>query len=88
MAMQTTPHDAYAQAEAAAQDCDVCFVIGTSALVWPAAGLPLLARKAGALGIEINPETSALTRRADLTIRMAADDALPQLVRLITGEQA
>ncbi|HUY76203.1 MAG TPA: NAD-dependent deacylase [Ktedonobacterales bacterium] len=80
---EALPEDAYAQAEVAARDCEVCLVVGTSALVWPAAGLPLLAADNDALLIEINPEATDLTRRADLSVRMAADVALPQLVRLL-----
>jgi len=43
--------------------CDVMLVIGTSAVVEPAASLPALARAAGAKIIEINPEPTPLTRR-------------------------
>ena len=80
---EALPRGAYAKAERAAGDCEVCFIIGTSALVWPAAGLPSLADREGATLIEINPEVTDLTRAADLSIRMPADVALPQLVRLL-----
>jgi NAD-dependent deacetylase len=43
--------------------CDLMLVVGTSALVEPAASLPVMARAAGAKIIEINPEPTPLTHR-------------------------
>jgi len=43
--------------------CDVMLVVGTSATVQPAAELPLVAKQAGAVVIEVNPEKTPLTRR-------------------------
>src|SRR5690606_24048390 len=52
------------EAATAATRCDVFLVVGTSGIVWPAAGLPLEARAQGATVIEINPETTPLTSHA------------------------
>jgi len=41
--------------------CDVMLVVGTSALVQPAASMPILAKQAGAVVIEINPAPTPLT---------------------------
>ena len=60
--------------------CDAILVVGTSGLVHPAAGFPLVARSAGARVIEINPEESAITAIADVFVRAAAGEALPELV--------
>lgn len=57
--------------------------MGTSALVWPAAGLPLLAHSHGALLVEVNPEPTELTSRADLSLRGPAGEMLLELVRRI-----
>lgn len=46
-----------------ASRCDLMLVVGTSAEVQPAALMPVLARKAGAKVIEINPEKTPLSRR-------------------------
>jgi NAD-dependent deacetylase len=46
-----------------AESCGVMLVVGTSATVQPAADLPLAAKNAGAVIIEINPEPTPLTRR-------------------------
>ena len=57
--------------------------LGTSAVVHPAASLPMLARESGALLIEINPESTPLTPLADLAISDSSARALPPLVEKI-----
>ena len=54
-------------------------VVGTSGLVHPAAGLPLLAAQAGATLVEINPEITALSPPMDVSLRSSAATALPAL---------
>lgn len=63
-----------------AESCDVCLVVGTSSLVYPAAMLPEVAQAAGAKIVEINPEPTALTTRADISLRGKAGELLPQLL--------
>jgi NAD-dependent protein deacetylase/lipoamidase len=67
------------EAEKAAKDCDAFFVIGTSALVYPAAMLPEEPLSRGKLVIEINPEETTLSSRATLSIRSKAGEALELL---------
>lgn len=67
--------DASAKAVAAA---DVVLVVGTSGVVYPAAGLITTARSGGAKVIDVNPEDNSI--EADLVLRLAAAKALPQLV--------
>jgi len=74
------PAGAWAAAEAACATCDVCFVIGTSGLVHPAAGLPLRAKRAGARVIVVGPEASAIDSLADVVLRGRAGDVVPALV--------
>lgn len=69
----------HAASEATVQS-QVFLVIGTSALVQPAASLPLLARQNGARVVEINREPTALSAHADISICGAAGELLPQLV--------
>jgi NAD-dependent deacetylase len=78
------PAIAFARAEIAAQDCQICFVVGTSAEVYPAAGLPETARKCGALIVEVNPEETSLSRWADLSLHGPAGVILPTLAEIIT----
>jgi NAD-dependent deacetylase len=63
----------------AAQDCDVFLAVGTSAIVYPAAGLPLIAGRAGALVAEINLDDTPLTPHAGVVIRGKAAEVLPAL---------
>lgn len=63
-----------------AAECDCCIVIGTSGVVYPAAQIPVLARRNDACIIEINPEPSALTRIADYFLKGKAGEIMPMLV--------
>lgn len=58
-------------------ECDVMFVIGTSALVQPAASLPFTAAEANAKIVEINPDPTPLTSYADFSFRGKAGEILP-----------
>jgi NAD-dependent deacetylase len=53
--------------------------VGTSSLVWPAAGLPGIAAAAGAYVVEVNPEPTPLSEDADEVLRAPAGVALPAL---------
>ena len=52
-----------------ALDCDVFLSIGSSLVVWPAAGIPLLAKNSGAKLVIINLQPTELDDIADLVIR-------------------
>lgn len=67
------------RAAQAATECDVFLTIGTSAIVYPAAGLVSEARRRGALTVEINPYETPASGRVDVTIRMPAEEALLRL---------
>ncbi len=58
-------------------ECDVMFVIGTSAVVQPAASLPFEASEAGAKIVEINPDPTPLSLYADFSIRGKSGEILP-----------
>lgn len=82
------PEDVFREAEEAATDADVFLSIGTSAEVYPAAGLPLLARRHGAFVVEINPNVTSLSQYAHHSIRMTSGTALPAIVeRLVEFRQ-
>lgn len=57
--------------------CEVMFVVGTSAVVHPAATLPYSASQAGAKIVEINPDPTPLTTYADFSFRGKAGEILP-----------
>ena len=73
------PEAVWAEAAGGAARCDVCFVVGTSALVYPAAGLPVAAKESGAFLVEVNPEETPLSGVCDVTLRGAAGEVLPLL---------
>ncbi len=62
-----------------ALDCDVFLSIGTSSVVYPAAGLVHEARRRGAFTVEINPEATEASDAVDLAIARRAEDALPEI---------
>ena len=68
------------RAEAASVQSDLMLVVGTSGLVYPAAGLPTLASRGGAKVIIVNPEPTDLDGLASSVIRMPAAVALPALL--------
>jgi NAD-dependent deacetylase len=59
--------------------CDVFFTIGTSSVVYPAAGLVDHARRNGAVTIEVNPQSTAASAGVDLVVAEAAEIALPAI---------
>jgi NAD-dependent deacetylase len=75
------PEDAFALAELRTRQAGVFFSVGTSAVVYPAAGLPLLALEYGAYVVEINPEETPLSGYAHESIRAASGEAMPLIVR-------
>lgn len=74
------PEGALETAAEAAAEADVFLSVGTSAAVYPAAGLPLIAKEAGAYVAEVNPERSDLAHRFDEHVRGKAGEVLPALV--------
>ena len=60
---------------------DVLVVVGTSGIVYPAAGLPDLALARGTVVIEVNPEPTPLSPSATLIVRESASQALPTLLQ-------
>ncbi|MBI3006431.1 MAG: NAD-dependent deacylase [Ignavibacteriales bacterium] len=75
------PQEIFADAEQAARRADVFLCIGTSAVVYPAASLSLIAKEAGSYVVEINVERTDLSSRFDETVLGKAGDILPSLIR-------
>ena len=81
---ESLPTDAWNRAAEAAARADVVLVVGTSAVVYPAAALAT--RYAGDAYIaEINPEATAISETVDCAIRRAAAEALPAVVHALYG---
>ena len=77
---ESLPYDALATAVANAQACDIFFSIGTSALVQPAASLPIEAIQGGAITVEINPQNTPLTSHVNYALTGGAGSVLPALL--------
>ncbi len=76
------PEGVFEMATDAATRCELFLSIGTSAVVYPAANLPLIARKQGAYVVEINMERTEISNSVDETLLGKAGEILPQLVKM------
>lgn len=81
------PKEIISSAFQAAEQAEVFFSVGTSAVVQPAASLPLMASHNGAFVVEVNIEPTELTRRADLFLQGKSGEVLPRIVEKLR-EQA
>lgn len=77
------PQEVWEQAERLCCQADGLLVVGTSGVVWPAAGLVELAASAGAVVVEVNPVPSALAALARVQLPTPAGQALPALVQAL-----
>jgi NAD-dependent deacetylase len=75
------PTEAWERSVEAVSRADVAIVVGTSAIVYPAASLPELALAEGIPVIEVNPEETPLSGRATISLREKAAMALPGLLQ-------
>ncbi|MCC6742359.1 MAG: NAD-dependent deacylase [Acidobacteria bacterium] len=73
------PAESFEKARESAGRADVCLVVGTSALVYPAAEIPLVCAQRGATVIEVNPEPSGIGGSRSIMIAGRAGDVLPLL---------
>lgn len=67
--------------EAALQSSDLCLIIGTSGLVYPAAGFGSMAKQAGAFVAEINLDSTAQSGIVDAALQGRAKDIVPLLLQ-------
>src|SRR5579871_3031153 len=74
------PEGMMKEAEHAVAASEVFLVVGTSAVVYPAAGLVPFAKQSGATVIEINPESTAYSEMADFALQGPAGELLPKLL--------
>jgi NAD-dependent deacetylase len=79
---QAMPQDAMSRAEEAARACDLFLAIGSSLVVFPAAGFPLIAKRSGARLAIINREPTEMDDIADLVIRGDIGTVLEPLAML------
>ena len=78
---EALPEAALAAAVEAASRCDLLLTVGTSALVHPAAEIPLVAARLGAPVVQVNPVPTPLDAVCAVNLRGPAGEVLPALVR-------
>jgi NAD-dependent deacetylase len=69
-----------------AASCDLFLSVGTSAVVYPAAGMIAEAHRQGAFTVEINPEATPSSHAVDLAIRGPAEEVLPAIEAHLQGK--
>ncbi len=77
---QAMPEDKMARAFRHAQECDLCIVLGSSLVVYPAASIPVQAHQSGAKLIIINLDETPLDPQADLVIHESVSEVLGAMV--------
>ncbi|WP_461867220.1 NAD-dependent protein deacetylase [Thermococcus sp.] len=80
---EALPEDTLDKAFRLAERAQVCIVIGTSGIVYPAAYIPQIVKERGGTIIEINVEKSGITPIADIFLRGKAGEVMDKIVRLI-----
>jgi len=80
------PPEALERAFNAARRCDLMLVVGTSALVQPAASIPLIAKESGAYVVEINRDPTPISTLVDDSILGLAGEVLPQLIAHLSAD--
>lgn len=82
---EAIPEDAMLRAAAAVGDCDLFFSIGTSSLVWPAAGFAETARANDARVVEINPDETDISSNCQFRLAGPSGEVLPELVDCLSA---
>ena len=74
------PAEAMQRAEELSRSCDLFLAIGSSLVVWPAAGYPLMAKRNGAALVIINRDPTEFDEIADLVVHHDIGDVLGPLI--------
>lgn len=78
------PTDAYSEAFAAAEQAEVCLIIGSTGEVMPASQVPRIAKQSGATVIEVNPDKSMFTKHiTDIHLTGPATEILSKMNNMI-----
>jgi NAD-dependent deacetylase len=74
------PEDQFRGGEKASANCDVFFIVGTSAVVYPAAGLVYTAKNSGVTLVEVNIEETEISSFVDFSFFGKAGEVLPEIM--------
>jgi NAD-dependent deacetylase len=81
------PVEAMRRAEQAARAADVFLVLGSSLVVYPAATLPVIAKRAGATLVIVNRQPTELDAHADLVVNAGLGDVLGPFLGMLSFRQ-
>ncbi len=81
------PQDQFIESEKASRECDIFFVVGTSAVVFPAASLIYTARDTGAYIVEVNIGETEISYLADKSFYGEAGKVLPLIAERLRNEK-
>ena len=85
---QSLPTDVVEDAFRRAEECDTCLVVGSSLVVYPAAGIPIQAKRSGAVLAIVNAEETELDDIADVVVRGQAGEVLSATVEAARAKLA
>lgn len=80
---ESLPHDVWSQVLQHVNECDALFCVGTSAVVCPAAEIPLIALSRGATVVQVNPQPTELDARVRYNLHGKAGEVLPALFEAV-----
>jgi NAD-dependent deacetylase len=80
---ESLPEKQWRDAEKACEQADLLICLGASALVYPAASLPQIASKQGAVIVQVNPNATGMDAIADFSIQGVAGDVMPRIVAAV-----
>ncbi|GAB6387518.1 NAD-dependent deacylase [Stutzerimonas marianensis] len=83
---ESLPGDALEAAFQAARQCDLLLSVGTSGVVYPAAEVPGIAWRAGAVVVHVNPQPHVEHPEREFALTGAAGEQLPRLLEAAFGE--
>lgn len=77
---EALPDDEWAEAERRMSTADALLIVGTSGVVYPAAGLPQIAHARGIPIVEVTPQPTDLSPLASVVVTATAAEALPRIL--------
>jgi NAD-dependent deacetylase len=82
------PQDKMHLAERSSKECDLIIVVGSSLVVFPAAGMPLIAKQAGAKLVIINYTPTDMDSQADVVVHAKAGNVMKTILEKVKQKSA
>ena len=85
---QAMPERETREAEARSEGCDVFLAAGSSLVVYPAAQMPVIAKRSGAKLVILNLEETPLDHYADIVVNEKTGETLAKIIEIVKGKKA